>query len=133
MIRSNSTAHQDSRSASGHDSPGCRMQEMMSFLIVRQAVSFRIRSAECPPSIFRGPSVRRCAWCFLAEASVFGLRDCEEHWSENPWIPAFAGMTSTAFLPSFPRRRESIRPIRTRMPAEVDARCQVRCRWERRR
>ena len=67
-------------------------------------------------------------------ASVIGLRVCEEHWSEHPWIPAFAGMTSTAFLPSFPhggndgidtdgavapplfpRRRESTQPVRTRM------------------
>ena len=59
-------------------------------------------------------------------ASVFGVRVCEEHWSENPWIPALAGMTSTAFLPSFrgacPREggeRESIRPIRTRMRIAV--------------
>ena len=40
-----------------------------------------------------------------APVSVFGLRVCGEHWSENPRIPAFAGMTSTAFFAGilFPR------------------------------
>ena len=87
-----------------------------------------------------GPRMRRkrnggleCPGGPRGRASVFGLRVCGGHWSENPWIPAFAGMTVRrdnrigvdgiipAFagmtvkmqLMSFPRRRESIRPIRT--------------------
>ena len=34
---------------------------------------------------------------------MIGERIGEENESESPWIPAFAGMTSTAFVPSFPR------------------------------
>ena len=63
-------------------------------------------------------------------AFVFGLRDFEEHWSEDSWIPAFAGMTSTAFSLSFPRKRESIPPTRTRMRRHV-ARRAVDGRWMR--
>ena len=50
-------------------------------------------------------------------ASVSGSRDCEVHRSESPWNPDFAGMTSSAWLPAFLRRRESMRPVRNRMPA----------------
>ena len=41
------------------------------------------------PGIETGPYSR-------TRASVFGLRVCEENWSENPWIPACAGMTRSA-------------------------------------
>ena len=40
---------------------------------------------------------------------MIGERIGEENESENPWIPAFGGMTSTAFVPSFPRSLSSRR------------------------
>ena len=51
--------------------------------------------------------------CVPPPASVFGLRVCGRHWSENPWIPAPC--------PREGGERESIRPIRTRMPPPVAA------------